>query len=176
MHSVKIAVLCVMNITVFSQYPQCLLLNQPMLFTQVCILVCNCLPSLTELRMASQGVVTPIGAILKAATGTRRSHQAMEVFFRRSQSHEGFQDGSKRSQAKASRFKRNVHDPFYAVVTRTRAILRCGHGVTAKFRRTQIVSPVTALSIAPMGVTTPCFRVRCGWHLLSCRNNGQWYA
>ena len=45
---------------------------------------------------------------------------------------------------------------IYAVVTRIRAISRCGHGVTAKFRRTQIVSPVAALSIAPMGVTTSC--------------------
>ena len=62
------------------------------------------------------------------------------------------------TRSKASRFKRNTRDPFhfiYAVVTRTQAILRCGHGVTAKFRRTQIVSPVAALSIAPMGVTTP---------------------
>ena len=53
MHSVQFAVLCIMNISVSSQYVQCLLLKQPMLFTQVCILVCNCLPSLTELCMAS---------------------------------------------------------------------------------------------------------------------------
>ena len=49
MHSVQFAVLCIMNITVSSQYARCLLLKQPMLFTQVCILV----PGLTELCMAS---------------------------------------------------------------------------------------------------------------------------
>ena len=42
------------------------------------------------------------------------------------------------------------------VVTGSPAILRCGHEVTAEFRWTQIVSPVSAVSTAPMGVTTPC--------------------
>ena len=42
------------------------------------------------------------------------------------------------------------------VVTGSPAILRCGHGITAEFLWTQIVSPVSAISTAPMGVTTPC--------------------
>ena len=92
-------------------------------------------------------MVTPIGAILKAATGDTTKSPGHGGFF------------SSVTGSKASHFKHNARDPFYfiyAVVTRTRAILRCGHGVTAKFRWTQIVSPVAALSIAPMGVTTPC--------------------
>ena len=93
-----------------------------------------------------QGVVTPIGAILKAVTGDMTKSPGHGGFF------------SSVTESKASRLKRNAHNPFYfvyAVVTRTRAILRCCHGVTAKLRQTQIVSPVAALSIAPMGVTTP---------------------
>jgi len=35
-------------------------------------------------------------------------------------------------------------------------ILRSGHEVTAEFRWSQFVIPVAALSIARMGVTTPC--------------------
>ena len=107
----------------------------------------------------TQGVVTPIGAILKAATGDTT----------KSPGHGGFSSSVTESRrfsrrlktvtgSKASRFKRNARDLYYfiyAVVTRTRAILKCGHGVTAKFRRSQIVSPVAALSIVPMGVTTP---------------------
>ena len=98
--------------------------------------------------LTTQGVVTPIDAILKAATGDTT----------RSPGHRGFfllVTGSRRfsrrlktvTGSKASRFKRYARDPFYfihAMVTRTHAILRCGHGVTAKFRRTQIVSPVAA--------------------------------
>ena len=109
---------------------------------------------------STQGVVTPIGAILKAATGDTT----------KSPGHGGFSSSVTESRrfsrwfktvtgSKASRFKRNACDLYYfiyTVVTRTRAILRCGHGVTAKFRRSQIVSPVAALSIVPMGVTTPC--------------------
>ena len=33
---------------------------------------------------------------------------------------------------------------------------QCGHEVTAEFRRSQFVTPVAALSIVHMGVTTPC--------------------
>ena len=42
-----------------------------------------------------------------------------------------------------------------AVVTGSRMILRCGHRVTAKFRRSQIVTPVAAVNMAIMGVTAP---------------------
>ena len=34
--------------------------------------------------------------------------------------------------------------------------MHSGHGVTAEFRWAQIVSPVLAVSTAPMGVITPC--------------------
>ena len=37
-------------------------------------------------------------------------------------------------------------------VTGSPAIFRCGHGVAAEFQWTQIVSPVSAVSTAPMGV------------------------
>ena len=88
--------------------------------------------------MHMQGVVTPIGSILKAATRDTT----------KSSGHGGFLSSVTESQrfsrrlktvtgSKASRFKRNARDLFYfiyAVVTRTHAILRCGHGVTAKFR------------------------------------------
>ena len=108
-----------------------------------------------------QGVVTPIGAILKAATGDMTKSPGHGGFFSSVTESRRFSRWLKTvTGSKASHFKRNACDPFYfiyAVVTRTRAILSCGHGATAKFRWTQIVSPVAALSIAPMGVTTPCF-------------------
>ena len=117
-------------------------------------------------------MVTPIGAILKAATGDTTKSPGHRGFFSSVTESQRFSRRLKTvTGSKASRFKRNARDPFYfiyAVVMRTRAILTCGHGVTAKFRRTQIVSPVAALSITPMGVTTP-------WGLitlqpLSCRH------
>ena len=106
-----------------------------------------------------QGVVTSIGTILKAATGDTTKSPGHGGFFSSVTESRRFSRRLKTATgSKASRFKRNERDLFYfiyAVVTRTRSILRCGHGVTAKFRRTQIVSLVAALSIAPMGVTTP---------------------
>ena len=106
-----------------------------------------------------QGVVTPIGAILKAVTGDTTKSPGHGGFFSSVTESQRFSRWLKTvTRSKASRFKRNARDPFYfiyAVVTKTRTILRCGHGVTANFRRTQIVSLVAALSIAPMGVTTP---------------------
>ena len=111
-------------------------------------------------------MVTPIGAILKAATGDTTKSPGHRGFFSSVTESRRFSRRLKTvTGSKASRFKRNAHDPFYAVVTRTRVILRCGHGVTAKFRRTQIVSPVAALSIAPMGVTTPCKTQYTDWRL-----------
>ena len=44
---------------------------------------------------------------------------------------------------------------IFTAVTGSRTILRCGHEVTAEFVRSQIVTPVAAVSIAPMGVSTP---------------------
>ena len=104
-------------------------------------------------------MVTPIGAILKAATGDTMKSPGHGGFFSLvTESRRCSRRLKTVTGSKASHFKRNACDPFYfiyAVVTRTRVILRCGHRVTAKFRRTQIVSRVAALSIAPMGVTTP---------------------
>ena len=70
--------------------------------------------------------------------------------------------------SKASHFKCNACDPFYFIMIlftlwsqgHAQFWGACGHGVTAKFRRTQIVSLVAALSIAPMGVTTPWERLQ----------------
>ena len=122
-----------------------------------CVLIRMGLPSIVHEQY--QGVVTPIGAILKAATGDTTKSPGHGGFFSSVTESRRFSRRLKTvTRSKASRFKRNARDPsyfIYAVVTRTRAILRCGHGVTAKFRRTQIVSPVAALSITPMGVTTP---------------------
>ena len=50
-----------------------------------------------QLIVHEQGVVTPIGAILKAATGDTTKSPG-HGGFSRSQSHKGFQDSSKRSQ------------------------------------------------------------------------------
>jgi len=47
------------------------------------------------------------------------------------------------------------HAWFWSVVTGSRMILRCRHRVTAKFRRSQIVTPVAAVNMALMGVTAP---------------------
>ena len=104
-----------------------------------------------------QGVVTPIGAILKAMTGDTTKSPGHGGFFSSVTESRRFSRWLKTvTGSKASRFKCNAFYFIYAVVTRTRAILRCGHGVTAKFRQTQIVSLVAVLSIAPIGVTTPC--------------------
>ena len=43
-------------------------------------------------------------------------------------------------------------------------ILRCGHRVTTKFRRSQIVTPVAAVNMALMEVTAPCIVTK----VLSC--------
>ena len=110
-------------------------------------------------KRKSKGWSLPIGAILKAATGDTTKSPGHGGFFSSvTESRRCSRRLKTVTGSKASRFKRNTHNPFhfiYAVVTRTRAILRCGHGVTANFRWTQIVSPVAALSIVPMGVTTP---------------------
>ena len=111
-------------------------------------------------RLVGQGVVTPLGAILKAVTRDTTKSPGHGGFFSSVTESRRFSRRLKTvTGSKASRFKCNACDPFYfiyVVVTRTCAIFRCGHGITAKFRQTQIASPVTALSIAPMGVTTPC--------------------
>ena len=110
--------------------------------------LCNSLHHPGSLR-GCQGVVTPIGTILKAATGVTT----------KSPGHGGFFLVGHRV-TKVLKTAQNGHrvksKPLQALCARSFLFyLRCGHRVTAKFRRTQIVSPVAALSIAPMGVTTP---------------------
>ena len=94
--------------------------------------------------MTFQGVVTPINIVLRAATGIVTPYTAdVGVAYRntpytteksRVRSHGGF---LRRSQG---------HRQFSSAVTRSQAI----------FGRSQIVTPVAALSTAHIGVTTPC--------------------
>ena len=89
-----------------------------------------------------QGVVTPISIVLRAATGIVTLYTAdVGVAYRitpyttkKSRSHGGF---LRRSQG---------HRQFSSAVTRSQAV----------FGRSQIVTPVAALSTAHIGVTTPC--------------------
>ena len=90
-----------------------------------------------------QGVVTPISIVLRAATGIVTPYTAdVGVAYRntpytteKSRSHGGF---LRRSQG---------HRQFSSAVTRSQAV----------FGRSQIVTPVAALSTAHIGVTTPCW-------------------
>ena len=72
-----------------------------------------------------QGVVTPIGAILEAATGDTTKSPGHGGFFSSVTESRRFSRRLKTvTGSKASRFKRNARDLFYfiyAVVTRTRA-------------------------------------------------------
>ena len=71
----------------------------------------------------TQGVVTPIGAILKAATGDMTKSPGHGGFFSSvTESRKVFKMAQNGHRVKASRFKHNARDPFYfiyAVVTRT---------------------------------------------------------
>ncbi len=88
------------------------------------------------------GLVTPISIVLRAATGIVTPYTAdVGVAYRitpyttkKSHSHGGF---LRRSQG---------HRQFSSAVTRSQAV----------FGRSQIVTPVAALSTAHIGVTTPC--------------------
>ena len=79
--------------------------------------MCCSLPS-------EQGMVTPIGAILKAATGDTTKSLGHGGFFSSVTESRRFSRWLKTvTGSKASRFKRNARDPY----------LRCGHEDTDNF-------------------------------------------
>ena len=86
-----------------------------------CVLIRMGLPSIVHEQ--NQGVVTPIGAILKAATGDTTKSPGHGGFFSSVTESRRFLRWLKTvTRSKASRFKRNARDPsyfIYAVVTRT---------------------------------------------------------
>ena len=64
-----------------------------------------------------QGVVTPIGAILKAATGDTTKSPGHGGFFSSVTESRRFSRRLKTvTGSKASRFKRNARDPFYFIM------------------------------------------------------------
>ena len=122
----------------------------PIVPTPLCPRLCNMTGSL------SQGEVTPIGAVSRAATGVKMRSNGQGTFW-----------GSvKRSSSVLGHYlrhywrSRGVVDPFaHAQLIDgqgSRAKIRRGQAVKAVFRRSKILTPVAALDTAPMGVTSPC--------------------
>ena len=85
-------------------------------------------------------MVTPIGAVLTAETGDTT----------RSPGHEGFFPFSHRV---TTVFLRRLVILWRAGLQHSTrdytAVIHCGHGVTAEFRWTQIVAPVSVVSTVP---------------------------
>ena len=77
-----------------------------------------------------QGLVTPICVILMAVTGTRRGHQATEVFSLRSQGNEGFPGCPKLGGVSCV-----VRDPLEGGVILTNNTSLSRAGATACFAR-----------------------------------------
>ena len=116
----------------------------------------------TRITLGKQWV-TPIGAVLTAETGDTTRSPGRVYFFLSVMGSLCFFEASFDPLEGGVITAHKTIQLTCNVVTGSPAILRCCHGVTAKFRWTQIVSPVSAVSTVPMGVTTPCNNFSC-WY------------